>query len=128
MSTPLERAGYSITLIDSTITPNFEARVLEEVKDALCLGISLVTGPMIRGAIEVATAVKNYTPWLPVIFGGWHPNMGARQLLHAPARGCTQPKKGAARQQKVEGTVSMGASGIVGCLRAPWAIGIKLGG
>jgi len=34
-------------IIDSTITPNFRKRVLEELKDALCLAVSLVTGPML---------------------------------------------------------------------------------
>lgn len=48
ISTPLLRAGYKIVLIDPTITPNFTQRLLEEVKDALCLGISLVSGLMIR--------------------------------------------------------------------------------
>ena len=48
VSTPLLRAGYQVVLIDSTITPHFERRVIEELKDALCLAVSLVTGPMIR--------------------------------------------------------------------------------
>ena len=45
VATPLLRAGFSVKLIDSTITPDYKKRVLEEVKDALCLAISLVTGP-----------------------------------------------------------------------------------
>ena len=40
VATPLLRAGFEICLIDSTITPNYKKRVLEEVRDALCLGIS----------------------------------------------------------------------------------------
>ena len=48
ISTPLLRAGYEVQIIDSTITPNFQQVVVEECRDALCLGVSLVTGPMIR--------------------------------------------------------------------------------
>src|ERR1700722_19721531 len=70
VATPLLRAGYSIRLIDSTITPNYKKRVWEEVKDALCLGISLVTGPMIRETVEIARAVKEWYPNFPVILGG----------------------------------------------------------
>ncbi len=33
VATPLLRAGYSIQLIDSTITPNYKKRVLDEVND-----------------------------------------------------------------------------------------------
>src|ERR1700752_3974995 len=83
VATPLLRAGYSIRLIDSTITPNYKKRVLEEVKDALCLGISLVTGPMIRETVEIARAVKAWDPDFPVILGGWHPSLLPQQTLEA---------------------------------------------
>src|SRR5208337_2271831 len=69
VATPLLRAGYPVSLIDSTITPNYKQRVLEEVKDALCLGISLVTGPMIRETVEIAKAVKSWNPDFPIILG-----------------------------------------------------------
>src|SRR5580658_7231244 len=84
VATPLLRAGYSIRLIDSTITPNYKKRVLEEVKDAICLGISLVTGPMIRETVEIAKAIKAWNPDFPVILGGWHPSLLPTQTLEAP--------------------------------------------
>src|ERR1700747_1534529 len=84
VATPLLRAGYSVQLIDSTITPNYKKRVLEAVKDeALCLGISLVTGPMIRETVEIARAVKAWNPDFPVILGGWHPSLLPKQTLEA---------------------------------------------
>src|SRR6202790_5721748 len=83
VATPLLRAGYSIRLIDSTITPNFKKRVLEEVQDAICLGISLVTGPMIRETVEIARAVKAWNPDFPIILGGWHPSLLPKQTLEA---------------------------------------------
>jgi anaerobic magnesium-protoporphyrin IX monomethyl ester cyclase len=43
VSTPLLRAGYQVCIIDSTITPGFRKRVVEEMRDALCLAVSLVT-------------------------------------------------------------------------------------
>src|SRR5580698_5017502 len=75
VATPLLQAGFSVRIIDSTITPNFKKRVLEEVRDALCLGISLVTGPMIRETVEIARAVKAWNPDFPIILGGWHPSL-----------------------------------------------------
>jgi anaerobic magnesium-protoporphyrin IX monomethyl ester cyclase len=83
VATPLIRAGYSVTLVDSTITPNFQKRVLEEVKDAICLGISLVTGPMIRETVAIARAVKEWNPDFPIILGGWHPSLLPKQTLEA---------------------------------------------
>ena len=84
VSTPLLNAGYEVCLIDSTITPNFKKRVLEESRDALCLGISLVTGPMIRETVEIARALKAWNPDFPVILGGWHPSLLPKQTLEAP--------------------------------------------
>src|SRR5277367_3709939 len=83
VATPLLRAGYSVKLIDSTITPNFKKRVLEEVKNALCLAISLVTGPMIRETVDIARAVKAWNPEFPIILGGWHPSLLPRQTLES---------------------------------------------
>src|SRR5260370_10486816 len=72
VATPLIRAGYQIVLIDSTITPDYKKRVLKEVRDAVCLGISLVTGPMIRETVEIAKAIKAWNPAFPIILAGCH--------------------------------------------------------
>jgi radical SAM superfamily enzyme YgiQ (UPF0313 family) len=84
ISTPLLNAGYDVRIIDSTIHPDYKKRILEEVKDALCLGISVVTGPMIRETVAVARAVKAWNPDFPVILGGWHPSLLPGQTLAAP--------------------------------------------
>ncbi len=83
VATPLLQAGYEVCLIDSTITPNYKKRVLEEARDALCLGISLVTGPMIRETVEIARALKEWNPEFPIILGGWHPSLLPTQTLEA---------------------------------------------
>ena len=54
--------GYDVRIIDSTISPDYRRKVLQEVKDALCLGISVVTGPMIRETVEVAKAENGILP------------------------------------------------------------------
>src|SRR2546421_797751 len=83
VATPLLRAGYQIRIIDSTITPNFKKRVVEELSDALCLAVSLVTGPMIRETVQIARAAKALYPDLPVVLGGWHPSLLPDQTLAA---------------------------------------------
>ena len=69
VAAPLLRSGYSVKLVDSTITPNYKQRALEEVKDAVCLAISLVTGPMIRETAEIRRAVKAWNVEFPIILG-----------------------------------------------------------
>ena len=83
VATPLLRAGYQVRIIDSTITPGFQGRVLAELDDALCLAISLVTGPMVRETVRIATEAKRLYPGLPVILGGWHPSLLPDQTLAA---------------------------------------------
>lgn len=83
IATPLLEAGYDIRLIDSTITPNFKKRVIDELSDAICLAVSLVTGPMIKETVQIAREVKRLYPDLPVVLGGWHPSLLPDQTLAA---------------------------------------------
>jgi anaerobic magnesium-protoporphyrin IX monomethyl ester cyclase len=84
VATPLLRAGYEVLLIDSTIEPDYKRRVIDELSDALCLCVSLVTGPMIRETVEIAREAKRLYPEKPVVLGGWHPSLLPDQTLAAP--------------------------------------------
>ena len=75
LASTLRQANFEVVIIDAAIAPDYRTRIEREGVDALCLGISVLTGPMIRGAIEVAAAIKNELPRLPIIFGGWHPTL-----------------------------------------------------
>jgi radical SAM superfamily enzyme YgiQ (UPF0313 family) len=81
LAAPLLQAGFEVSIIDAAIHGDWEQKVLHEVRDALCLGISVLTGPMIRGAVRIAKAVKKEGLSLPVIFGGWHPSLVPGQTL-----------------------------------------------
>jgi len=83
VATPLLRAGYQVRIVDSTITPGFERAVLAELDGALCLAVSLVTGPMIRETVRIARAAKKLYPNKPVVLGGWHPSLLPDQTLAA---------------------------------------------
>lgn len=85
VSTPLLRAGYQVRIVDSTITPDFRKRTLAELDNALCLAVSLVTGPMIRETVEIARQAKRLYPDKPVILGGWHPSLLPDQTLADPS-------------------------------------------
>lgn len=75
LASPLLEAGFDVSLIDAAITPDYEQVIARETEDALCLGVSLLTGPMIRAAVKVARDVRRRKPELPIIFGGWHPSL-----------------------------------------------------
>ena len=82
LAATLRAADFEVVVIDAAITPHYKDNILKEVANALCLGISVLTGPMIQGAIEIATAVRNESPNLTVIFGGWHPSLLPDQTLN----------------------------------------------
>ena len=79
-----EQRGLAVDVIDSTVEPRYYQRIIEQLPDAVCVGISIVTGPMIYEAIEVARAAKAARPDVPVVLGGWHPSTLAGQSLRAP--------------------------------------------
>ncbi|MFQ5737466.1 MAG: B12-binding domain-containing radical SAM protein [Acidobacteriota bacterium] len=83
ISSALVRAGYEVKIIDSALEENFVEAVLKEMEGALCLGISLITGPMISGAVDVGRAVKEHYPEIPIVLGGWHPSILPEQSLEA---------------------------------------------
>jgi radical SAM superfamily enzyme YgiQ (UPF0313 family) len=82
LASPLLEAGFDVKVIDAAVVPDWESRVLREVKGALCLGISVLTGPMIRGAMRIAKLAKHVSPEIPVIFGGWHSSLLPAQTLN----------------------------------------------
>src|SRR5580692_9573753 len=81
LASPLLAAGFEVKLVDNLTAPDFENVILREAEDALCLGISILTGPMIGSAIRMAKKVRLSRPSLPIVFGGWHPTLVPEQTL-----------------------------------------------
>jgi anaerobic magnesium-protoporphyrin IX monomethyl ester cyclase len=84
LASPLLQAGFEVKIIDNLIAPNYENAIIRETENALCLGISVLTGPHIGAAVWVSKLVKQLRPKLPIIFGGWHPSLATRQTLREP--------------------------------------------
>jgi radical SAM superfamily enzyme YgiQ (UPF0313 family) len=84
LASPLLRAGFEVKLVDNLIYLDYEKAILRETEDALCLGISVLTGPHIGAAVRVSRAVKKLRPNLPIVFGGWHSSLATQQTLTEP--------------------------------------------
>jgi len=80
---PLLSAGFQVVIVDSSLSADPVAEVLSHADGALCLGISIITGPMIREAVAVGSAWKARRPDAPVVLGGWHPSILPEQSLAA---------------------------------------------
>jgi anaerobic magnesium-protoporphyrin IX monomethyl ester cyclase len=71
----LDPERYDVRIIDGRLERDARVRVLDEIDDALCLGVSVLTGAPIHDALRISRAVKQRRPDLPVIWGGWHPSL-----------------------------------------------------
>ena len=71
----LATQGYTIKIIDPISHKNYKNAVIKESKNAICLGISSLTGYSIYDGLQIAIAVKKKYPHLPIVWGGWHPSI-----------------------------------------------------
>jgi radical SAM superfamily enzyme YgiQ (UPF0313 family) len=70
-----------VEIVDGRLEVAPEARVAELARDAVCLGVTVLTGAPILDAMAVTRAARAARPDLPVIWGGWHPSLMPEQCL-----------------------------------------------
>jgi radical SAM superfamily enzyme YgiQ (UPF0313 family) len=81
----LDPEKFQVVTIDGRLDPDAEATLAREVRDAVCLGVTVLTGAPISDALRMSRAAKRVRADLPVIWGGWHPSMFARECLEDPS-------------------------------------------
>ncbi|MEO1517016.1 MAG: radical SAM protein [Bacteroidota bacterium] len=77
----LDAAHYEVVIIDGRTDDRPLQQVLQHADDALCLGITSLTGAPLRDALEVTRSVRARCPKLPIIWGGWHTSLFAEETL-----------------------------------------------
>ncbi|MFQ5769585.1 MAG: B12-binding domain-containing radical SAM protein [bacterium] len=77
----LDPQEYEVVIIDGRLEKNVEEVILCHLHEALCLGITVLTGQPIRDALRISRLVKQHHPEVPVIWGGWHPSLFPMQCL-----------------------------------------------
>src|SRR5229473_281460 len=68
----LDPDRFDVRIIDARIAKDPHGEVLREIEDALCFGVTMLTGRPIADALRILRAVKDKRPDLPTIAGGWH--------------------------------------------------------
>lgn len=81
VASALDRRRFAPVIVDGRLERDPAARVIEETQGAVALGVSVLTGAPLGDALEVTRRVKAARPELPVIWGGWHPSLFARECL-----------------------------------------------
>ena len=84
LAAPLVQQGHEVRIVDSAVSGDSVAAVLEACEGAAVLGISMVTGPMITQGVEVARAARERHPGLAIVAGGWHASILPEQTLRSP--------------------------------------------
>jgi anaerobic magnesium-protoporphyrin IX monomethyl ester cyclase len=72
---------YEVVIIDARLDPDAENTVLSHLGEALCLGVTVLTGAPISDALRMSRAAKRARPDIPVVWGGWHPSMFGKECL-----------------------------------------------
>lgn len=76
-----QRKGFSVTIIDQRLTPDWQGLIQDELKKApLLAGISVMTGRPIASALEISKFIKDNSS-VPVVWGGIHPTILPEQTL-----------------------------------------------
>lgn len=76
---------FEVQIVDGRIELTPEAKLAELANDAVCLGVTVLTGKPILDALRASRAVKRRNPNLPVVWGGWHPSLLPGQCLASTA-------------------------------------------
>ncbi len=76
---------YEVVIIDGRLEPDPERAVRAHLPGALCFGVTVLTGAPISDALRISRIAKQTHPEVPVVWGGWHPSMFARECLLEPS-------------------------------------------
>ena len=112
----LDRQRYDVKIIDGRLERDPISAVLAQLDDALCVGVSVLTGAPIGDALKILRAVKAKRPDLPTVCGGWHPSLFPRQMLEEPSIDITVQGQGEATFAELLGRLDAGEAldGILG--------------
>lgn len=80
----LQKQELEIKIVDSCMYEDYVSEVLRNCGEALCMGITCMTGFQIEDGLKVAQLVKKKYPNLPLVWGGWHPSILPEETIMSP--------------------------------------------
>ncbi|HUE09703.1 MAG TPA: cobalamin-dependent protein, partial [Steroidobacteraceae bacterium] len=99
---------YEVVTIDARLDSDAENTVLSQIGEALCLGITVLTGAPISDALRISRAAKRARPDIKVVWGGWHPSMFSRECLLEPSVDVTVRGQGEETFSDIVGRLAQG--------------------
>jgi anaerobic magnesium-protoporphyrin IX monomethyl ester cyclase len=114
----LDPAKYEVIVVDGRIDPDPEKTLAAHLPDAVCLGVTVLTGAPIADAVRVSRAAKRIRADIPIVWGGWHPSMFGRECLREDCVDITVQAQGEATFADIVARLADGRSldGCQGCM------------
>lgn len=110
----LDPARYEVIIIDGRLEEDPVAAVAVHLQEALCLGVTVLTGAPIQDAVHLSRAAKAARPDLPIVWGGWHPSMFGKECLEEASVDITVQGQGEATFEEILLRLETGQS-MAGC-------------
>ncbi len=113
----LDPKKYEVVIVDARLEEDPVSAVVAHLADALCFGVTVLTGAPIPDAVRVSRAVKMRRPELPIIWGGWHPSLFGKECLDETSVDITVQGQGEATFVEIVERLVEGQSmeGCLGC-------------
>lgn len=81
VAAPLEKAGYSVKIIDQRVDYLWRFSLANELDEKpIFVGIPTMTGTQTKFAMEIARTIREYSK-VPIVWGGAHPTLLPEQVL-----------------------------------------------
>lgn len=77
---------YAYEIVDGNVDPHPIGSILTAMADGSCalVGITVMPGPQVAPAIEIATIVRATHPQVPIVWGGYFPSLYPDSAINAP--------------------------------------------
>ncbi len=75
----IDNKKYDVIIIDARVEENVIDLIKQHINDAICFGVTIITGAPIKDALYISKKVKELAPDLPIIWGGWHTSLFPKQ-------------------------------------------------
>ena len=81
LASNLDSKLYEVVIIDGRIDENASKTIQDNLKDAICFGVTALTGKPIVDALEKTLLVKKLAPNIITVWGGWHTSLFPKKTL-----------------------------------------------
>lgn len=113
----LDPERYEVVIVDARLEDDPEAALRVHLDEALCLGVTVLTGAPIHDAVRMSRMAKAHRPDLPVVWGGWHPSLFGKECFEEPSVDVTVQAQGEVTFHEIVDRLAAGDSleGCAGC-------------